>query len=81
MLHVCNVRIAGYIQISVELLTVNQEINNVFEKYERHVNKRMGSTEVPETEEDKQLREQLESFGAYEKNKERTSTPTDKYVI
>lgn len=81
MLLVCNVRITRHIRISVELLTVNQEINNVFEKYERHVSKRMGSTEASETEEDKQLREQLESFGAYEKNKERTSTPTDKYVF
>jgi hypothetical protein len=47
---------------------VNQEINNVFEKYERHVSKRNGPNETPETEENKQLREQLESFGVYEKS-------------
>ncbi|KAI6177377.1 hypothetical protein M3Y97_00900400 [Aphelenchoides bicaudatus] len=53
--------------VTFELLTVNQEINNVFEKYTRHVAKRNGPSETPETEDNKQLREQLESFGVYEK--------------
>lgn len=63
--------------VTFELLTVNQEINNVFEKYNRHVSKRNGPTEAPETEDNKQLREQLESFGVYnEKNNPGASTST-----
>jgi len=63
--------------VTFELLTVNQEINNVFEKYERHVAKRAtGPTETPESEENKQLREQLESFGVYNKSKAGASTST-----
>ncbi|KAI6226382.1 Target of myb1 related [Aphelenchoides fujianensis] len=56
--------------VTYELITVNQEINNAFEKYDRFVSKRNGKpAETPETEDNRQLREQLESFGVYEKEK------------
>jgi hypothetical protein len=61
--------------VTFELLTVNQEINNAFEKYNRHVGSRSADqTQSSETEADRQLREQLESFGVYEKSK--TGVPT-----
>ncbi|CAD5216010.1 unnamed protein product [Bursaphelenchus okinawaensis] len=54
--------------VTYELITVNQEINNCFEKYTRYMAKKKGEKplETPETEDAKQLREQLESFGVYE---------------
>ncbi|CAD5221983.1 unnamed protein product [Bursaphelenchus xylophilus] len=54
--------------VTYELITVNQEINNCFEKYKRYMAKRNGEnpSETPELEDAKQLREQLESFGVYE---------------
>ncbi|KAI6233920.1 Target of Myb protein 1 [Aphelenchoides fujianensis] len=56
--------------VTYELITVNQEINNAFEKYDRFVSKRNGKpAETPETEDNRQLREQLESFGVYDKEK------------
>ncbi|KAI6216032.1 hypothetical protein M3Y94_00455700 [Aphelenchoides besseyi] len=56
--------------VTYELITVNQEINNAFEKYDRFMSKRNGKpAETPETEENRQLREQLESFSVYDKQK------------
>lgn len=54
--------------VTFELITVNQEINNVFEKYDRYNNKDASGKVpmTPETEDDRQLRQQLESFGVYE---------------
>lgn len=63
-----NVSHLSFFLCLVELLTVNQEINNVFDKYNRYKTAKSGQppAQTPETEENKQLREQLESFGVYE---------------